>query len=214
MLMHKEREKLVEYGKKLVRSGLTRGTGGNLSLVGADRENMAVTPSGVEYEAMTPEDIVITDMSGRVVDGARTPSSEAGFHAAVYAARPDVTAVVHAHSPFATTVACLNRELPAVHYLVGFAGDKVPLAPYHTYGTPELAEAVGRAVDGYNAVLLANHGLVTCGVNMMKAFECAEEIEFVAEVYIRALSVGEPVVLSSEEMQVVCEKFKGYGQRS
>ncbi len=141
------------------------------------------------------------------------PSSELGFHLSVYRTRPDVQAVVHTHSPYATTMACLGWEIPAVHYLVGFAGKKVPLAPYATFGTPELAGNVAEHIGGYNALLLANHGLLAVGGNMDAAFAAAEEIEFVARIYYQTLSVGKPVILPEEEMETVLEKFKTYGKK-
>ncbi len=152
-------------------------------------------------------------VQGRVQEGRLQPSSELAFHLAIYRARPDVNAVVHAHSPWATTVACLGWELPAVHYLVGFAGKKVPLAPYATFGTPELASNAAAALGAHNAVLLANHGLVAVGPNLAAAFAVAEEIELVARIYLQAKAAGEPVILGDEEMDRVVAKFRTYGQR-
>lgn len=212
MLLNKERELVVEYGKKLLESGLTTGTGGNLSLFNREQELLAISPSGLDYRLSSPEDIVVMDLDGNIKDSERKPSSEYGFHTAIYRERPDVNAVVHTHSVYATTVACLNMELPAVHYLVGFAGKKVPLAPYATFGTPELAENVINTIGNYNAVLLANHGLITVGRKIGNAFDAAEELELVARIYIQALSVGKPVIVPDEEMDKVIDKFSTYGQ--
>jgi L-fuculose-phosphate aldolase len=156
--------------------------------------------------------VVITDLDGQVLDGQYKPSSELGFHLALYRQRPDVNAVLHTHSVYATTMACLGWEIPAVHYLVGFSGHKVPLAPYATFGTPELARNVAAGIGDYNAVLLANHGLVAVGSDLGRAFNTAEEIELVARIYYQTKSVGNPVILPEEEMERVLEKFATYGQ--
>ncbi|ACS81083.1 L-fuculose-phosphate aldolase [Maridesulfovibrio salexigens] len=212
MLLQNERKLVVEYGKKLLESGLTTGTGGNLSVFNREQGLVAISPSGLDYRLSTPEDIVIIDLDGNIKDSERKPSSEYGFHTILYKNRPDVNAVVHTHSVYATTVACLNVELPAVHYLVGFAGKKVPLAPYATFGTPELADNVIKTIGNYNAVLLANHGLITVGRAIGNAFDAAEELELVARIYIQALSVGKPVIVPDDEMDKVIDKFSTYGQ--
>ncbi|WP_321402283.1 L-fuculose-phosphate aldolase [Maridesulfovibrio sp.] len=212
MLLEKERELVVEYGKKLLESGLTTGTGGNLSIFNREHGLVAISPSGLDYRLSTPEDIVVIDLDGNIKDSERKPSSEYGFHTVLYKERADVNAVVHTHSVYATTVACLNMELPAVHYLVAFAGKKVPLAPYATFGTPELAENVINTIGNYNAVLLANHGLITVGRGISNAFDAAEELELVARIYIQTLSVGKPVIVPDEEMDKVIDKFSTYGQ--
>lgn len=213
MLLAQERSLLVEFGMRMVQAGLTTGTGGNLSLFQREKGLLAVTPTGIAYDRLTPGDVVVLTLEGTVVDGGRKPTSELGFHQALYLARPDAGAVVHTHSPYATTMACLGWEIPAVHYLVGFSGKKVPLAPYATFGTPELAASVASAIDGYNAVLLANHGLVTVGPDLPRAFAAAEEIEFVARIYYQTRAVGTPRILSDEEMARVLEKFRTYGQK-
>ena len=213
MLMRSEREHLIKYGKKLVEAGLTSGTGGNLSICYRDSGHIAITPSGIDYFETSVDDIVITDMQGNHIEGHNKPSSELSFHMAIYEKRPDITAIVHTHSTYATTISCLGMELPAVHYMVAFSGDKVPLAPYKTFGTPELAKSVADSIGGYNAVLLANHGLIACGDSIEKAFTAAEEIEFTARIYVQAKSIGEPVILSDDEMKIVVDKFKTYGQK-
>lgn len=123
-----------------------------------------------------------------------------------------IQAVVHTHSVYATTIACLGWELPPVHYLIGFSGKKVPIAPYATFGTKALARHVAKGISSCNAILLANHGLVTVGADMAAAFTTAEEIEFVARVYYQAKNIGQPVLLPDREMEIVIEKFKTYGQ--
>lgn len=213
MELENERKAVVRFGLKMVESGLTTGTGGNLSIIDRNSGKVVVSPSGIEYAALQPRDVVLTDMQGNVIDGEARPSSELGFHLSLYRRRKDVQAIVHTHSPYAVTMACLGWEIPAVHYLVGFAGKKVPLAPYATFGTPELAQIVAEYIGDYNALLLANHGLVAVGSSMDTAFAAAEEIEFVARIYYQTKSIGNPVVLPDEEMNIVLEKFKTYGQK-
>ncbi len=172
-----------------------------------------MTPSGIEYFDMNPEDVVIVDPEGAVVDGAMKPTSEMSFQLALHKNRSDITAVVHTHSVYAATIACLNWELPAVHYLCGLLGNKVPLAPYATFGTPELAQNIIASIGNYNAVLLSNHGLVTVGPNLRTAFSAAEELELVARIYYQTKCIGDPVILPDDEMARVIEKFGTYGQK-
>ena len=213
MLLQKERSQIVRFGKKLLAARLTSGTGGNLSILNRERGLMAISPSGVEYETMVPSDVAIVDMDGKTADAALKPSSELDFHLALYRKRSDIQSVVHTHSVYATTMACLHREIPAVHYLVAFSGHKVPLAPYATFGTPELARNVAESIGRCNAVLIANHGLVAIGVNLATAFAVAEEIELVARIYYQSKCIGEPVILPQEEMVKVIQKFGTYGQK-
>ncbi|MCF8032978.1 MAG: L-fuculose-phosphate aldolase [Desulfarculaceae bacterium] len=211
--MLRERKLVTEFGRKMVAGGLTTGSGGNISLLNQARTLAAITPSGVDYLEMTPGQVVLVDLEGKQADGPGRPSSELGFHLSLYRERPEAMAVVHTHSPYATTLACLGWELPPAHYLVGFAGPKVPLAPYHTYGTPELAAAVVKTMRGYNAALLANHGLVAVGPSLTRAFAVAEEVEFAARVYYQAKAVGDPKILSRQQMAKVLAKFETYGQQ-
>jgi len=213
MALAVEKEEVVCFGRRLLAAGLTTGTGGNLSILNPRDGLVAISPSGIEYGVMTAEDVPVTDLLGTVVEGKRKPSSELDFHLALYHKRPDIRAVVHTHSVYATTMACLNWEIPAVHYLVAFSGFKVPLAPYATFGTPELARNIAESIGAYNAVLLANHGLVAVGESLSAAFAVAEEIELVARIYYQAKCIGEPVVLPEEEMARVMRKFRSYGRQ-
>ena len=208
------RRQIVHYGNRLIQAGLTTGTGGNLSLVDRATGRVAISPSGIEYAEMRPEDVVVVDLEGRVLEGWCAPSSELSAHLALYRKRDDIQAVLHTHSVYATTLACLHWELPAVHYLVGFAGTRVPLAPYATYGSRELAENICEAIGDSGAVLMANHGLVTVACDLKTAFVIAEEIELVARIYYQARLAGEPVILGDDEMRRVIEKFGTYGQHS
>lgn len=214
MLMQEERQMVVRNGLAMVQAGLTTGTGGNLSCRGQERGWVAISPSGVPYDTLQPRDVVVVDRAGDIVDGHLKPSSEIGFHLILYDHRPDIGGIVHTHSAYATTLACLHREIPPVHYLVGFAGPKVPVAPYATFGTEALAENIRRTMGKrYHAVLLANHGLVAVGADLPTALDTAANIEFVARVFCQAQSIGDPVALSDEAMAQVIEKFKTYGKQ-
>jgi len=213
LLMEEERELIVQYGKKLISSGLTTGTGGNLSIFNKEQGYLAITPSGIDYFKMLPEDVVIMDLNGKVVDGLLKPSSEYEMHAIVYRTRDDVAAMVHTHALYSTTISCLRWELPAVDYLVAHAGGKnIRCAEYATYGTKELAENAVKAMVGRKAVLLANHGINVVGQTLDEAFAITEQLEFCARLFWQAKSIGEPVILSDEEMEMMVERFKGYGQ--
>lgn len=218
MLLEAERKAVVDHCKLMLSRGLTKGTGGNISICSREEGLVAISPSGVEYAGMRAEDVVVTDLDGRRADGTLKPSSELGMHLAVFRERPDVNAVVHTHSNFATTLACMRLELPAVHFLVGCAGtDTVPCLPYYTFGSEALAEAAGKKLGecpGLNALLLANHGLLCCGPDIGSAFNTAEEIEFAAELYYRALLLNRPIpLLSGEEMAAALKQFGSYGQK-
>lgn len=213
MMLSRQRQQIVDYGLKMVQAGLTTGSGGNLSILCPEENLVAIGPSGIEYADVRAEDVVVVDRTGRIVAGERKPSSELSFHLALYDARPDITSVVHTHSVYATTMACLHWEIPAVHYLVAFSGKKVPVADYAVFGSPELAANVVETIGDFNAVLLANHGLVAVGEDIKNAFNVAEEIELVARIYYQAKSIGQPVLVNDEEMLKVIEKFSSYGQQ-
>ena len=214
MLMRAEREALVDYGKKLSLEGLCPGTSGNLSVYDPDSGLMAITPSGLNYFETCPEDIVITDLSGNIADGGRRPSSELNLHAAFYRAKPEARSVVHTHSVFCTTLGILGEPVRAVHFMIGAANSReIPLAPYVTFGTEELAEVAVRFCGGSKAVLLANHGLVTCGGSLADAFELAVTLEYVAQLQYRARCAGSPNVLDDEQVDAAIERFRSYGQK-
>jgi len=214
MRLEKERKEIVKFGKKLLTSGLTAGTGGNLSVANRKKNLVAITPSGVDYLEMSPEDVVLVGMEGGLIETSKyKPSSELLFHLALYRRRQDIQAVVHTHSVYATTLATLGWEIPPFHYLVAYSGKKVPLASYATFGSEQLARNVAEAIGDNNAVLMESHGVVTVGATLAKAFEAAEIIEYVARVYYLAKNLGEPTILSDEEMKKVIEKFKGYGRK-
>ncbi len=215
MKFEEERKLLVEYGKKMVDRNLTKGSGGNLSIFIREEGLMAITPSGIDYYEMKPEDIVIMDLEDNVVDGDKRPSSEYSMHRIFYKERDDIDSVVHLHSVYSTILACLRQELPATHYLIGVSGgENVRCAKYATYSTEELAENAFEAMKDRNAVFLANHGLLVGAKSLSSAFGKAEEIELCAEVYYRAKSIGEPVILDTQEVNKMLKMFQGYGQRA
>jgi L-fuculose-phosphate aldolase len=213
MRLKDERKAIVEYGKKMITANLTTGSGGNLSVYNRAENLVAIKPSGVDYFEMKPADVVVVSLDGQIVEGDLQPSSEIRFHLALLQHRQDINAVVHTHQVYATTIACMNWELPAVHYLVGFSGNKVPLAKYATFGSQELSDEILAAIGSYNACLMANHGIVTVGKDIGSAFATAEELELVSRLYYQAKCIGEPVILSDKEMETIGEKFQTYGQR-
>lgn len=206
------REEMVAYGLKLTPSGLSQGTSGNLSI--RFEAGFLVTPSGVPYGEITPEDIVFVEMDGRY-DHPHRPSSEWRFHRDIYAARPDVGAVVHAHPPYSTALAICRTDIPAIHYMIAVSGgDSIRCCDYYTYGTQELSDAVVRALEGRMACLMANHGMIATGANMEQAMWRAVEVETLARQYTLALQVGRPVMLTDAEVVQSLEKFGNYGLMS
>ena len=212
MLMENERKLIVEYGKLLVTKGLTTGTGGNISIFDKEKKYFAISPSGIDYFETEPEDVVIMDLDGKVVEGERKPSSEWMMHLIFYKKRDDVEAVVHTHSRFSSTISCMRWDIPALHYYVAFAGKSIPCAKYASYGTQELADNAFEGMGEGKAALLANHGLITIGRSVKEAFLVAEMSEEMAEYYYRTKSIGEPVLLDEEEMESMLLRFKSYGQ--
>src|SRR5690606_14470173 len=162
--------------------------------------HILITPSGLPYDSMRPEDIVVVDEEGRVIEGDLAPSSETPMHTAVYRNRPWVQGVVHTHSRYATAFACANQPIRAAHYLVAFAGREVPVAEYATFGTPELAEkAIEALPPNGKAVLLKHHGVLTVGASVEEAFRIASVVEYAAEIYYLSLQIGNPPILPDDE---------------
>lgn len=204
------RNEIIATALRMNERRINSGKSGNVSA--RFETGFLITASGLAYEAMQPEDIVAMTINGEAT-GTRPPSSEWRFHRDIYADRPDSRAIVHAHSRFATTLACLERGIPAFHYMVAVAGGKdIRCAPYATFGTQELSDNALVALSGRRACLLANHGMIAIGASLEAALALAIEVEALAEQYWRALQIGAPKILSDEEMNVVLEKFKSYGQ--
>lgn len=192
-----------------VSHGLNRGSSGNVSARFAD--GFLITPSAIPSNAIQAEQIVAMDMPSGW-RGELKPSSEWRIHRDIYQARPDAGAVVHVHSPFAVSLACLHQTVPAFHYMVAVAGGKqIPCADYALFGTPALSEAVLQVLrDEYKACLMANHGLITLGRNLEQAMAIAVEVESLCEHYWRVCQMGEPILLSDAQMDDVIQMFKGY----
>lgn len=208
--MNDPRQQLVDASLKLVELGLNHGSAGNISV--RDGLGLLVTPSGLAPAACAPADMVWMDMDGQP-RGDRAPSSEWRFHRDILAGRPEVGAVVHTHSPFATTLACLRREVPPFHYMIALSGgDTLRCAPYALFGTQALSDAALVALAGRRACLLANHGMIALGRDLDDAVSIAVEVESLCEMYWRALQVGEPVLLTKDEMTAVFERFRSYGK--
>lgn len=213
--MSELRQQLIDTACRTLSSGLNKAIAGNLSVRCEEggEAGFLITPTGIAYPTLTPDDIVFMRPDG-TARGARKPSSEWRFHRDVYAARPEAGAIVHAHSPFATSLACLRRDIPAFHYMIArFGGDTLRCASYATFGTQALSAAALAALEGRCACLLANHGMLVFGATLEKVFDLALELETLCEQYARACQVGEPVVLDADEMRVVLEKFADYGQQ-
>lgn len=203
------RREIIAHCLKMNSSGLNQGTSGNLSVRWAD--GLLVTPSGIAYDQLQPEDIVYMTMDGSY-DHPLAPSSEWRFHRDTYVAKPEVNAVVHAHPPHCTALAIRGMEIPAVHYMIAISGGpNIRCAGYHTYGTQELSVAAIEAMKDRTCCLLANHGMIATGPSMAKAMWLAIEMETLARQYIMALQLGGPNILSDAEIARVVDKFKNYG---
>ena len=208
------RKAIIEFSNKMVKDRLTRGTLGNISIL-VGKGLVAITPSGVDYDKMQPEDVPVIDFQGKLVDGHLKASSEAPMHIAIYQRREDTKAIVHTHSAYATAFSILGKPIPAVHYIVGkLGGNKIPVtAKYELYGTEALAESAVDALGStYKGVLLRNHGAICIGPTIAKAYSAALNVESMAEVAYLSMTMGIPNVLSDQQMAEAIEKFKGYGQ--
>ena len=205
------RQPLIDTARAMQGLGLNKGTSGNVSV--RHDNGFYITPTGLAYATLSPEDIPLMQMDGSH-SGLRKPSSEWRFHRDLYAARPEIGAIVHAHSPFAVTLACLRREIQPFHYMIArFGGDTIRCADYALFGTQALSDAALLAMQGRKGCLLANHGLLVAGRNLSEALALAIELEELCEQYWRACQLGEPVLLNNVEMAAVIEKFSGYGQQ-
>lgn len=207
------RAAVVETAQRMSAYGLSHGRSGNVSARWED--GMLITPSGIAYDGMTPDDIVFLDAEGAPLAGEGKPSSEWRFHLAAYQARPEARAVVHCHSRSATALACAHRPIPAFHYMVAVAGGTdIPLAPYATFGTADLAAHVAAALSARKACLMASHGQIATGATLDAALELAGEVEMLAAQYLEVLKLGEAHLLDDAEMARVLEKFESYGQNA
>jgi L-fuculose-phosphate aldolase len=204
------RSELVRITKKLDEQGLNRGTSGNASV--RYGEGMLITPSGMGAEGLGEDDIVFMKMDG-TVRGRWQPSSEWLFHRDIFAQREEVGAIVHTHSIASTALACLRKDIPPFHYMIALiGGDNIRCAEYATFGTQALSDNALSALRGRKACLLANHGMIAAGENLDEAYKVAVEVETLSEMYLRALQVSEPVLLSPREFQDAQRRFGAYGK--
>lgn len=207
------RRQVIETCRALERHGLNQGTSGNVSvrLSANPDDGFLLTPTALAYDEMQPEDIVHMHLDGSH-RGPRQPSSEWRFHLDIMRARPDAGAIVHTHSAYATTLACLRRDIPAFHYLIAlFGGNSIRCSGYATYGTQELSDHVLAALADRTAALMGNHGLIVLGPNLPKALALTVEAETLAKLYWQAIQVAEPVILPDDEIARVRAKIAAYG---
>lgn len=206
-------EEIINTCLEMSKLGLNQGTSGNVSV--RYRDGMLITPSGIAYERLTQDQIVYVSNDG-TPEINKNPSSEWLFHLACYKSRPELNAVVHNHAINSTAVSILNRMIPAIHYMVAVTGtDHVPCIPYSTFGSVELAKSIEEGMKWSKALLLQHHGMIAMEVNLTKALWLANEVDVLASLYLKVLSVVDPAPsLSNEEMLRVIEKFKTYGLKT
>lgn len=209
MLLPDERAAVVEYCLKMQADDLTVGTSGNLSVRSGDL--IAITPSGVVYDDLTPETVCVIDLDGTVVEGDLEPSSEVPMHTAVYRAT-DAGAVVHSHPMYCTALSVTMEEVPPVHYMLALLGGPVRVAPYARFGSPELARGSVDAMVDRTGVLLRNHGATTYGPTLAKAYTRSLYLEWVCRLYHQAKQIGEPTLLTLEQLEEVGKVIGSYGQ--
>jgi L-fuculose-phosphate aldolase len=204
-----KRQSIIDACLQMNQLGINQGTSGNISL--RHGEGMLITPTSVPYDAMKPEQIVFLNLDGPI-DAKQRPSSEWRFHRDILKARPEVNAVVHAHPPYATTLAIMGREIPPIHYMIACAGgDTIRCAPYATFGTEALSRHAVAALEGRSACLLAHHGMIAIGPSLAKAMWLAVEVETLARQYHGCLQIGQPPLLPKAEIENVRARMAGYG---
>ena len=210
--MKNERENLLSIAQKLIETGLNKGTAGNVSV--RCEGGFLITPSGMAIQDMSAASMVQMQFDGNYEQG-KIPSSEWRFHRDILASRADINAVVHTHSMFATTLACLHKDIPPFHYMIAaVGGDTIRCAPYALFGSQALSDNALAALIDRKACLLANHGMIALGRDLDDALAVTVEVENLCEQYWRALQLGEPHILSEAEMREVFQQFKGYGKWS
>lgn len=209
------RERICKFGRKILNSGLTKGTGGNISYRLSEKE-ILITPTGIPYPELGPGDVCKVDYDGNVIEtSGHETSSETPMHVHVYNKIDRVSAIMHTHSPFASTLATAGKSIPPIYYQIAFVGDEVPVAEYRTYGTLELGKAVVKALEDRNGALLERHGVLAVERDLESVFEVASIIEELARIFYQTLAAGiTPDELGEEEIERLEEKFKGYGQQT
>lgn len=212
MTEQQSREQLLAASRRLVELGLNRGTAGNASV--RHVEGMLITPSALPVAEMTTDSMVHMDLEGKVLQGGK-PSSEWRFHRDIFVARPEIGAVLHMHSTFATTIACLGRDVPAVHYHIAIAGgDSIRCTPYTIFGEQNLSDLALEALHDRKACLLGNHGMIALGKDLAEALSVAQEVEYLCEIFWRTLQAGTPQILTAQQMHAVKQKFVEYKKSS
>jgi L-fuculose-phosphate aldolase len=203
---------LLHTSRRMVELGLNRGTAGNASV--RCGEHIIITPSALPVAEMSEQDMVLISLDGKVLHGGK-PSSEWRFHCDILNSRPEIGAVLHMHSTYATTIACLGKNVPAVHYHITIAGgDNIRCTPYTIFGEQNLSDLALETLQGRKACLLGNHGMIALGNNLNDALSVAQEVEFLCEIYWRTLQAGEPHILTTQQMHEVKAKFVEYKKRS
>jgi L-fuculose-phosphate aldolase len=213
-----KKQEVIEYAKKLNTKNLSPLRSGNISIRGINEgvDGFFITPSGVKYDDITTDNIVFLELNEinnlkKISDEILNPSSEWRFHQDIYIEKRDAHAIVHAHSTHATAVSAHGKNIPAFHYMVALAGgNNIKCAEYATFGTKELSQNIIKALEERKACLMSNHGQVAFGKSLSEAFELAEEIENICHQYINTIKLGQPKILSDEEMRKILDKTKDY----
>lgn len=209
------RKRIIHFGKKMLEDGLTSGTGGNISFSPSGKDHLYISPSGIPYEDISPDQVPRVNYSGDLLDSGTEPSSETPMHTMIHRSKNKVNAIIHTHSPFASTIAAIGKRIPPIHYQIANIGDEVPLADYATYGTEEIARSVTQALGDENGVLLEKHGALAVGKDLESAYKSALLIEKLAEIYYRVLSTDYTAdTLEDSELQLLKTKFQEYGQEN
>lgn len=191
MLLETQRKEIVEYGQKMLNSGLTESTGGNLSVLDTESGLIAIKPSSIPYEKIEPEDVVIVDKEGEIVEGRFKPSSETPMHTYLYRNRPEIRAIIHTHAPYSTVLAVIKKELPIITQdLAIFASKIVHVAPFRLPGTADLGEIANKYLGNSDVVLLQNHGTLAVGKSLQMAYLASWALERAAMAYCYALTIG------------------------
>ncbi|MCL2033220.1 MAG: class II aldolase/adducin family protein [Oscillospiraceae bacterium] len=207
MLLLEERKQIVFYGNQLIKRCLTTGSGGNISIYNRKEDLIALTPSSMNYSDLTPEDILVIDPGGNIVEGTNSISTEINMHLLVYRNRLDVCGIVHTHSLYATAMSCMGWDIEPVHYMLAMAGPVVKCSKYAIYGSEELGRRALDALGNRGACLLGNHGLLAAAATLEHAFSTAEHLEYVAKLTCVTKNLGNPNILTEQQIQDVMDKF-------
>lgn len=209
-----KKQEIINYAQKLVKYGFSSGTSGNISIFDVAKKQVIITPSGFDFQEMTINDLMTINLNGQIISGNNKISSEWEMHTLLYKNRPDLKAIIHVHSTYATVLSCLGLDLPATHYMIAVAGKNVRVSEYATFGTKEIAHNVVKGMTNRTATMLANHGLIGGESTLAKAFNVIEEVEYCAKIYCLAKTIGKPNILSDQEMDVMAKKFQDYGKNN